>query len=164
MNENTEILNEEESQYKIPFHQLEKIYDSFIGKLDLSIPEMERTGNAVFYGYHKNWALPKIVTYYNLNKNLADTVWSMFGFKEKGGSKVNKTRSKKEVITSYLKQNVGQIVTPAKVSQDVQISLPTFYNFYNANRHFFKKTGRGQFEILNPEVERTREGWDVAPR
>jgi hypothetical protein len=82
----------------------------------------------------------------------------VFGFKQKGGSKVNKTRSKKEVITTYLKENVGQIVTPAKVSEEVQISLPTFYNFYNANRHFFRKTARGQFEILNPEAERTREG------
>lgn len=157
MNEKNGNIQEEESQYKIPFNELEKMYDTFIAKLDLSIPEMERTGSAVFYGYYKNWALPKIITYYNLNSNLALNVWSMFGFKQKGGVKVNKTRSKKEVITTYLKQNVGQIVTPAKVSEDVQISLPTFYNFYNANRHFFRKTGRGQFEILNPEAERSRE-------
>lgn len=158
MNENIETENEQESQYKIPFSELEKMYDTFIAKIDLSIPDMERTAGAVFYGYHKSWTLPKIVTYYNVNKDLAANAWSLFGFKEKGGSKVNKTRSKKEVIATYLKQNVGQIVTPAKVSQDVQISLPTFYNFYNANRHFFRKTGRGQFEILNPEAERAKEG------
>lgn len=158
MNDENQNIQEDDSQYKIPFKELEKIYDTFIGKLDLSIPEMERTGGAVFYGYHKNWNLPKIITYYNLNKDLAVNAWSLFGFKERGGVKVNKTRSKKEVITAYLKQNVGQIVTPAKVSEDVQISLPTFYNFYNANRHFFKKTGRGQFEVLNPEAERAREG------
>lgn len=158
MSEENQNLQEEDSQYKIPFNELEKIYDVFMAKLDLSIPEMERTGSAVFYGYHKNWALPKIVSHYNLNANLALNAWSMFGFKQKGGTKVNKTRSKKEVITAYLKQNVGQIVTPAKLSEDVQISLPTFYNFYNANRHFFRKTGRGQFEILNPETERAREG------
>jgi len=157
MSEDNENMQEEETKYKIPFSQLEKVYDTFIAKLDLSIPEMERTGSAVFYGYYKNWNFPKIVTYYNLDKDLALSTWSMFGFKEKGGTKVNKTRSKKEVITAYLKQNIGQIVTPAKVSEDVQISLPTFYNFYNANRHFFKKTGRGQFEILNPESERTKD-------
>lgn len=157
MTEENQNLQEEENKYKIPFTELEKIYDVFMAKLDLSIPEMERTGSSVFYGYHKNWALPKIVTYYNLNTNLASQAWSTFGFKQKGGVKVNKTRSKKEVITAYLKQNVGQIITPAKVSEDVQISLPTFYNFYNANRHFFKKTGRGQFEILNPEIERSKE-------
>lgn len=156
MNEKDQNI-QEESQYKIPFNELEKIYDTFIGKLDLSTPDMERTGSAVFYGYHKNWTLPKIVSHYNLSKDLAFNAWSAFGFEQKGGVKVNKTRSKKEVITAYLKQNVGQIVTPAKVSEDVKISLPTFYNFYNANRHFFKKTGRGQFEILNPEVERAKE-------
>jgi len=157
MTKENQNLQEEESKYKIPFPELEKIYDVFMAKLDLSIPEMERTGSSVFYGYHKNWTLPKIITYYNLNTNLASQVWSMFEFKQKGGVKMNKTRSKKEVITAYLKQNVGQIITPAKVSEDVQISLPTFYNFYNANRHFFKKTGRGQFEILNPEIERSKE-------
>jgi hypothetical protein len=151
------IPDEEQSQYVMPYKQLESIYDTFMAKLDLSIPEMERTGSAVFYGFHKNWNLQKIITYYNLNKNLASSVWSTFGFKQKGGTKVNKTRSKKEVITAYLKQNVGQIITPAKLSEDVQISLPTFYNFYNANRQFFRKTGRGQFEILNPEAERSRE-------
>lgn len=156
MNEKNQNI-QEESQYKIPFNELEKIYDTFIGKLDLSTPDMERTGSAVFYGYHKNWTLPKIVSHYNLSKDLAFNAWSTFGFEQKGGVKVNKTRSKKEVITAYLKQNVGQIVTPAKISEDVKISLPTFYNFYNANRHFFKKTGRGQFEILNPEVERAKE-------
>lgn len=158
MTSENNIPQEEESQYKIPFKELESLYDTFIAKLDLSIPEMERTGSSVFYGFHKNWALPKIVTYYNLNTDLANKAWAVFGFKQKGGSKVNKTRSKKEVITTYLKENVGQIVTPAKVSEEVQISLPTFYNFYNANRHFFRKTARGQFEILNPEAERTREG------
>ena len=35
MNENIKTTDEEEGQYKIPFHELEKIYDSFIGKLDL---------------------------------------------------------------------------------------------------------------------------------
>jgi hypothetical protein len=41
-----------------------------------------------------------------------------------------------------------------QLATDVQISLPTFYNFYNANRGYFKKVKRGHFEILNPKEER----------
>lgn len=149
---------EEESSYKISFKEMESLYDVYMAKLDLSVPGMERAGACVFYGYHKNWDVSKTVSHYGISPDLAKQAASMFGFKQKGGSKVNKTRSKKEIIASYLKQNVGQIVTPAKLSEEVKISLPTFYNFYNANRQFFKKTGRGQFEILNPEAERAKEG------
>jgi hypothetical protein len=41
-----------------------------------------------------------------------------------------------------------------QLATDVQISLPTFYNFYNANRSSFKKVKRGHFEIIDPKVER----------
>lgn len=155
--ENKNIPEQEDTEYKIPFNELEALYNTFIVRLDLSIPEMERTGGSVFYGFHKNWTLPKIVNHYNLNQDLAAQAWSAFNFKKKDDAKRSKTRSKKEVIVNYLKVNTGQIVTPAQVSEKVGVSLPTFYNFYNSNRHFFKKTGRGQFQILDPEVERSKD-------
>jgi predicted DNA-binding transcriptional regulator AlpA len=37
------------------------------------------------------------------------------------------------------------------------ISMPTFYNFYNANRGYFKKVKRGQFEIIDPNAEREKD-------
>jgi hypothetical protein len=36
------------------------------------------------------------------------------------------------------------------------MSLPTFYNFYNANMGYFKKVKRGSFEILDPRQERAK--------
>jgi hypothetical protein len=41
--------------------------------------------------------------------------------------------------------------------EELGITLPTFYNFFNNNRAYFKKVGRGKFEILNPEEERRKE-------
>ena len=70
---------------------------------------------------------------------------------------MSRTKTKQNNIVIYLEKNVGQVVTPAKVSTDVSISLPTFYNFYNANRQFFKKVKRGQFEIVNPKNQRESE-------
>ena len=66
---------------------------------------------------------------------------------------MSRTKTKQNNIVNYLQKNVGQIVTPAKVSTDVSISIPTFYNFYNANRQFFNKVKRGQFQIVNPNQE-----------
>jgi DNA invertase Pin-like site-specific DNA recombinase len=103
-----------------------------------------------------------------LRSELAQEIWLKFGFQtnaedlkkietKRGGVKMKKTRSKNEVITNYLKQNVGQIITAKDVEQAVGISLPTFYNFLNSNRHFFKKTGTGKYTVLDPAMERAKE-------
>lgn len=148
-------IQEETSQWKLPFAEVEKLYDKAmagLGKIDLGV---ERIAASVFYGYHKGWNLPKIIKYYSLPKDIAKDMWQRFNFTEKGGEeKVTRTRSKQDAIVGFLKTNVGKVVTPAEVSDNLSISLPTFYNFYNANRHYFKKVQRGKFEILNPEFER----------
>lgn len=156
MSETTETQNQEEnSQWKLPFAEVEKLYDKAmagLGKIDSNI---ERIASGVFYGYYKGWNLTKIVKYYSLPKDIAKDIWQKFDFTEKGGEdQVTRTRSKQDAIVGFLKTNVGKVITPAEVSQNLSISLPTFYNFYNANRHYFKKVQRGKFEILNPEVER----------
>ena len=156
MSDTTENTTQEEnSQWKLPFAEVEKLYDkamASLGKIDSSI---ERIAASVFYGYYKGWNLTKIVKYYSLPKDTAKEIWQRLNFSEKGGEeKVTRTRSKQDTIVGFLKTNVGKVVTPAEVSENLSISLPTFYNFYNANRHYFKKVQRGKFEILNPEVER----------
>jgi hypothetical protein len=42
------------------------------------------------------------------------------------------------------------------MAEEVGMSLPTFYNFYNANVGYFKKVQRGSFQILNPKEERAK--------
>lgn len=156
MTDTTQNNNQEEvSQWKIPFSEIEKMYDKAIAGLGKIDSNVERIASSVFYGHYKGWNLPKIVKYYSLPKDIAKELWSRFNFSEKGGEeKVTRTRSKQDTIVGFLKTNVGKVITPAEVSQNLSISLPTFYNFYNANRHYFKKVQRGKFEILNPETER----------
>lgn len=151
--ENTIV--EVENTWKIPFAEVEKRYEQAMNQLGDVYKKAEREASSVFYGYYKGWNLSKIVKYYSVPSDIAKEVWTKLGFGEQGGEvKVTRTRSKQETIVGFLKSNVGKVVTPAEVSENLNISLPTFYNFYNANRHFFRKVKRGTFEILNPDVER----------
>ncbi len=156
MNDTTETAKQEEpGQWKIPFSEVEKRYEQATQQLGDLFKMAEREVASVYFGYYKGWNLSKIVRHYSVSADLAKNVWDKLGFGEQGGEiKVTKTRSKQETIVGFLKSNVGKVVTPAEVSSNLSISLPTFYNFYNANRHFFKKVKRGTFEILNPDAER----------
>lgn len=155
--ENTEIS--EINDFLVNEVELERIYTKLIGTIKSTMDSTaERTASAVIYGYYKGWNLTKTVKYYNLEEEAAFFFWKHFNFKIKeGGQTMSRTKTKQNNIVTYLEKNVGQVVTPAKVSTDVSISLPTFYNFYNANRQFFKKVKRGQFEIVNPKEQRESE-------
>lgn len=145
----------ESTSWRIPFAEVEKLYDKAIEKLGKAYAEAEREIASVFYGYYKGWNLAKISKYYGVPVDFAKEVWDKLGFEQQGGEvKVARTKSKQDAIVGFLKTNVGKVVTPAEVTSNLNISLPTFYNFYNANRHYFKKVKRGTFEILNPEVDR----------
>jgi hypothetical protein len=65
-----------------------------------------------------------------------------------------KRAKKSGLIEEYLKQNYGKTITPHDVVEATGISMPTFYNFFNSNRGYFKKIKRGQFEVINPDKER----------
>lgn len=145
----------ESTSWRIPFAEVEKRYELVLNKLDGAYLKAEREVSAVFYGYYKGWNLIKIIKYYGIQADFAKEIWDMLGFEQQGGEvKVARTKSKQDAIVGFLKTNVGKVVTPAEVTSNLNISLPTFYNFYNANRHYFKKVKRGTFEILNPEVDR----------
>lgn len=149
----------ENSEFLINDVQLEKIYTKLMATVNNPLElNIERTASAVIHGNYKGWNLARTIKYYNLDEQLAESYWKQFNFKVKEGGKImSRTKTKQNNIVNYLEKNIGQIVTPAKVSTDVSISLPTFYNFYNANRQFFKKIKRGQFEIVNPKQERNTE-------
>jgi hypothetical protein len=150
-----EILNETEESYKIPLVELEKRYEKAYIDCNIALNK-EREFASAFYGYYKGWNSQRVAKHYNVSIEFVHEIWNNLGFENKGGEKMNRTKSKQDSIVGYLRQNIGQVITPAQLSKDVSVSLPTFYNFYNANRHFFKKVKRGQFEILNPEQERQK--------
>lgn len=139
--------------------------DSFIGtpefekileKLTRPIKNKDsRAACSVVYGHYKGWTPSKVISFYNISEEDYDKFSILFKFKERTVKKMTGRKSKQNNIVSFLSGNVGKVVTPVQMAQDVSISLPTFYNFYNANRGYFKKVKRGHFEILNPQIERT---------
>lgn len=149
-----DIIESGISEKKI-FVEIQKFTDQMIHKVNefaRLYREGERTAYSVIHGYHKGWGFEKTCVYYSLPRDIAATIWSQMGFKRapKGGEQVNtNTKSKQSDILDYVKKNVGQVVTATQVSADVNISLPTFYNFVKANNQMFEKVKRGQYKIVS---------------
>ena len=147
----TEELFEEENNDFTRTPEFNKIYQNLIA---LVKPDDHREAASVIYGHYKEWSPSKTAKYYNLSEEIYEKYADMFKFKERMVKQMTGRKSKQDNIVNFLNGNVGKVVTPVQLATDVQISLPTFYNFYNANRGYFKKVKRGHFEILNPKEER----------
>ena len=159
MNTQENIEISETSNFIINEHELESKFAQLMNTVKKPLDsDSERTASSVIFGYYKNWSLGKTTKYYNLDTDLAEKYWKHFNFKTKeGGLTMSRTKTKQNNIVIYLEKNVGQVVTPAKVSTDVSISIPTFYNFYNAKLQSYKKVRGGQFVIVKPKEQRVSE-------
>jgi len=145
-----EILEDEDNDFtRTP--EFNKVYQNLIS---LVKPDNHREAASVIYGHYKQWSPSKTAKYYNISEEIYEKYADMFNFKERMVKQMTGRKSKQDNIVNFLNGNVGKVVTPVQLATDVQISLPTFYNFYNANRGYFKKVKRGHFEILNPKEER----------
>jgi hypothetical protein len=130
-------------------------FQDILNKLIAKVPvDNHREAASVIYGYHKQWAPSKTIKHYNLSEDVYTYYADLFNFAERGGNIMAGRKSKQDNIVNFLTGNVGKVVTPVEVATNVAISLPTFYNFYNANRGYFRKVKRGHFEIVDPKVER----------
>ena len=147
----TEELFEEENNDFTRTPEFNKVYQNLIA---LVKPDDHREAASVIYGHYKEWSPSKTAKYYNISEEIYEKYAEMFNFKERMVKQMTGRKSKQDNIVNFLNGNVGKVVTPVQLATDVQISLPTFYNFYNANRGYFKKVKRGHFEILNPKEER----------
>lgn len=131
-----------------------------VERLEKSIPmdcngEDRRAAYCVITGLRDGKTAREIARYYTVDTDLVDK-WIKFFDVESTSSEIGaKKRGRKgSDLTNYVKSNIGKTVTPKDVAEELGISLPTFYNFYNANRGFFKKVKRGEFQIINPEHAR----------
>lgn len=113
-----------------------------------------RVAYSVITGLREDKSISQIASYYSANIETVAKWYEFFGLSSGNTVEKAKRGRKGKDLTGYVKQNTGKIVTPKSVSEELGISLPTFYNYYNANRHLFKKVRRGEFEILNPDKER----------
>lgn len=116
--------------------------------------EERRAAYAVITGYREGKSVKQIVSYYSLDEKLVTDWWTRFSLSEPTATTTGKRGRKSKNIISYVESNIGKTVTPKQVAEEAGISLPTFYNFFNANRGYFKKIKRGEFEIINPNTER----------
>ena len=114
-----------------------------------------RTAYSIITGIKDDKNLSQIITYYSLSNDIALKWYDFFSFDAQGMSSTAKRGRKGKDLIGYVKSNVGKTVTPKLVVEELGISLPTFYNFYNANRGFFKKVKRGEFQIVDPNLERS---------
>lgn len=130
-----------------------------VEKLEKSIPmdcngEDRRAAYCVITGLRDGKTVKEITRYYSVEMSLVEKWISFFNI-DNTETTVQKKRGRKgSDLTGFVKSNIGKTVTPKQVAEELGISLPTFYNFYNANRGFFKKVKRGEFQIINPEEVR----------
>lgn len=118
--------------------------------------EDRRAAYATITGFAEDKSIKEIQSYYSLSPEMVNRWMDYFKFTAERSERAGKRTSKTKKIESYLKDNVGKTVTPKQVAEEVGMSLPTFYNFYNANTGYFKKVQRGSFEILDPKQERAK--------
>lgn len=116
--------------------------------------EDRRAAYSVITGIRDEKSMTQIASYYSIDEGLVLKWYNFFSFEDKTSSSRGRRGRKGKDLTGYVKSNVGKTVTPKQISEEIGISLPTFYNFYNANRGYFKKVKRGEFEIVNPDHER----------
>lgn len=148
-------MSEENIHEEEPGFTSTKEFDVIYDKLISSVPVSDhREASSVIYGHYRGWSPSKTIKYYNIDEQIYSKYAELFKFGEKVVNEMTGRKSKQDNIVNFLNGNVGKVITPVQLATDVEISLPTFYNFYNANRSYFKKVKRGHFEIVDPKVER----------
>lgn len=116
--------------------------------------EDHRIACCTVIGFLDNKSPASIASYYSTTRENVDKWWEYFGFDDSDTSGKPKRARKKGNIILFVQANFGRTVSMKEMADECGSSLPTIYNFYNANRHFFKKVSRGQFELINPDLER----------
>lgn len=128
----------------------------FIGMIPADITgEDRRAAYAVITGLREDKTAAQICAYYSVSKDLVQKWYEFFAISDIPAQAKGRRGRKGKDLTGYVKSNIGKTVTPKEVVEALGISLPTFYNFYNANRGYFKKIKRGEFEIINPDEQRS---------
>lgn len=120
--------------------------------------EDRRAAYCTISGCRDGKSIKEICHYYSVSEDLI-LKWMDYLEIKSEVKQVGKKRGRKSSdLVAYVKSNIGKTVSAKTLAEELQISLPTFYNFYNANRGFFKKIKRGEFEIINPdEIRKTGE-------
>lgn len=134
-----------------------KELDSLIKSLPRNISQEEwRTAACVATGVSYDKSLPDIIKTYSINSEVAKKWWNQFNFNDFGSPEPTKKKKGKtsQVLSDFVKNNIGKTITANLIADECKVSLPTVYNFINSNRSWFKKVGRGLYLVLDAEEER----------
>jgi hypothetical protein len=128
-------------------------------KLISSVPrtesaESQRTAASIVTAVRDGKTLAEAIKYYWLNEELAKRWWTEFGFDDVAPAERKKRGGKTAALDAFVKENIGKTIKSSEIIEKCEITTPTFYNYMNANRGFFKKSGRGMYTIVDPSQER----------
>lgn len=119
-------------------------------------PEDRRAACSVVIGVRDGKTLSEITRYYWLPEELGKKWWDFFGFSDIKPTERKKRGIKTAKLDQFVKSNIGKTFKSTEIIEQCEITTPTLYNYINANRGFFKKVGRGNYLILDPNLERKR--------
>lgn len=107
-------------------------------------------------GIRDGLSIREVSAYYSVPIEFVSDYYSKNKFEVQKEGKGSRKRKSSD-INNFIKENIGREITPTQFAEEVGISLPTFYNFFNANRGWFKKIKRGLFEIVDANTNRQSE-------
>lgn len=111
---------------------------------------------ACLTGMRDGLSAKQVSAYHNVPIDFVNNYYSTSNFQTQKEGKGSRKRKSSDIIT-FIKNNIGREITPTEFAEEVGISLPTFYNYFNANRGWFKKVKRGLFEIVDADSARQSE-------
>jgi hypothetical protein len=120
-------------------------------------PEDRRAACSIIIGFRDGKSLGEITRYYWLESQLALKWWDFFNFSEVRPIEKQKRGVKTSKLDEFIKSNIGKELKSSEIIDKCEITTPTFYNYLNANRGYFKKISRGSYLILDPALERKQD-------
>lgn len=112
---------------------------------------------SVIVGVRDEKTLSEIIKYYWLPEEDAKTWWEFYGFDNVTKRERKKRNNKASAIDQFVKSNIGKTLKTSDIISATGVTSPTFYNYLNANRGWFKKEGKGSYTIINPDELRKEE-------
>lgn len=130
--------------------------DKLVKSLPRNLPPEEwRTAASVATGVSHSKSLPEIISFYHVDRELAEKWWDRFNFDDLGLAKSSSKKSKpQKVLLDYIQAHIGDIVSVKALSEACEVSTPTVYGFLDSHRGWFKKSARGKYEIIDANKER----------
>lgn len=109
-----------------------------------------RTAVCVITGFSYGRNLKQIVDFYSLKFDDAKNWWDNFNFSEVVPvDSVPKKKDKKIKLSKFIESQIGKVLSTKEMAESAGVSQPTLYKFINDNRGYFRKVGRGMYEIVD---------------